>query len=149
PHGPEAATLHHCWNLVARFEGDLALAFLAKGGVSSPGGILPSIADFCDPGKFHAAFEYKTPYGELPRVIGSHLIIAGDTVFSGMAAIASPPRNYSAAYARRIWRWSASQALARDGKEQTSAARTQPRILHIVASARPRWPAGAISARAP
>ncbi|MGC2220971.1 MAG: glucokinase, partial [Methylocella sp.] len=45
--GEEAATLRLCWALTARFAGDLALAFLAKGGVTFSGGILPRIVEFC------------------------------------------------------------------------------------------------------
>ncbi len=74
PGGEEAATLRLCWALTARFVGDLALAFLAKGGVTFSGGILPRIVAFCDPEKFRAAFEDKAPYGELMRAIGTRLI---------------------------------------------------------------------------
>jgi glucokinase len=104
PGGAEAATLRLCWALTARFAGDLALAFLAKGGVTFSGGILPRIVDFCDPEKFRAAFENKAPYGELLRGIGTRLIISEDGVLSGMAAIANAPRNYAIDYANRAWR---------------------------------------------
>jgi glucokinase len=104
PGGEEAATLRLCWTLTARFAGDLALAFLAKGGVTFAGGILPRIVDFCDLEKFRAAFENKAPYGELLRSIGTRLIISEDAVLSGMAAIAAEPRNYAIDYANRAWR---------------------------------------------
>jgi len=104
PHSQEAATLRHCWSVIARFAGDLALAFLAKGGITFAGGILPRIVEFCDPDSFRAGFENKAPYGELLRGIGTRLIIAEDTVFSGMAAIASSPQSYAIDYARRTWR---------------------------------------------
>ena len=84
--------------------GDLALAFLAKGGVTFSGGILPRIVEFCDPEKFRAAFENKAPYGEMMRAIGTRLIISEDAVLSGMAAIAAAPRNYAIDYANRAWR---------------------------------------------
>src|SRR6202045_4265397 len=48
PGSEEAATLRLCWTLTARFAGDLALAFLAKGGVAFSGGILPRIVESCD-----------------------------------------------------------------------------------------------------
>jgi glucokinase len=104
PGGAEAATLRLCWALTARFAGDLALAFLAKGGVIFSGGILPRIVDFCDPGTFRAAFENKAPYGELLRNIGTRLIISEDAVLSGMAAIANAPQNYAIDYVNRAWR---------------------------------------------
>ncbi len=104
PGGEEAATLRLCWALTARFAGDLALAFLANGGVAFSGGILPRIVAFCDREKFRAAFEDKAPYRELLRSIGTRLIISEDAVLSGMAAIAAAPQKYAIDYARRAWR---------------------------------------------
>lgn len=104
PDSAEAATLRLCWTLTARFAGDLALAFLATGGVALSGGILPRIAAFCDLEKFRAAFENKAPYGGMMRAIGTRLIISEDAVLSGMAAIASAPQNYAIDYAHRAWR---------------------------------------------
>jgi glucokinase len=104
PRGEEAAALEHCWRLAARFAGDLALAFLAKGGVTLAGGVLPRMAEFCDDEAFRAAFENKAPYNELMRGIGTRLIVAEDTVVIGMAAIAAGPQNYAIDYAHRAWR---------------------------------------------
>jgi glucokinase len=104
PGGAEAATLRLCWALTARFAGDLALAFLAKGGVTFSGGILPRIVEFCDRQKFRAAFENKAPYGEMMRAIGTRLIISEEAVLAGMAAIANAPQNYAIDYAKRAWR---------------------------------------------
>jgi glucokinase len=104
PGGEEAATLRLCWALTARFAGDLALAFLPKGGVTFAGGILPRIVNFCDEQKFRAAFENKAPYGEMMRAIGSRLILSEEAVLAGMAAIANAPQNYAIDYANRAWR---------------------------------------------
>jgi glucokinase len=104
PSGAEAATLRLCWSLVARFAGDLALAFLARGGVTFSGGILPRIIEFCDPGSFRAAFENKAPLREFLGNIGTRLIISEDAVLCGMAAIAAAPQYYAIDYARRAWR---------------------------------------------
>ncbi len=104
PGGAEAATLRLCWALTARFAGDLALALLAKGGVTFSGGILPRIVEFCDRQKFRAAFENKAPYGEMMRAIGTRLIISEEAVLAGMAAIANAPQNYAIDYAKRVWR---------------------------------------------
>jgi glucokinase len=103
PGGEEAATLRLCWVLAARFAGDLALAYLAKGGVTLAGGILPRIMQFCDPLAFRAAFENKEPYSELLRGIGTRLIDAENTVFAGMAAIAAAPQDFAIDYAFRLW----------------------------------------------
>jgi glucokinase len=104
PGGAEAATLRLCWSLAARFAGDLVLAYLAKGGVTLAGGILPRIVEFCDPARFRAAFENKAPYNELLRAIGTRLIVAENTVFAGMAAIAAAPQDFAIDYAHRRWR---------------------------------------------
>ncbi|HEY8031663.1 MAG TPA: glucokinase [Methylocella sp.] len=104
PGGAEAATLRLSWTLTARFAGDLALAYLATGGVTFSGGILPRIIEFCDGQDFRAAFENKAPYGDMMRAIGTRLIISEDAVLSGMAAIANAPKNYAIDYARRSWR---------------------------------------------
>jgi glucokinase len=104
PSGTEAATLRLCWSLVARFTGDLALAFLAGGGITFSGGILPRIIEFCDPGGFRTAFENKAPLREFLSNIGTRLIVSEDAVLSGMAAIAAAPQNYVIDYARRAWR---------------------------------------------
>jgi glucokinase len=104
PDGEEAATLRLCWVLTARFAGDLVLAYLAKGGVTLAGGILPRIVEFCDPAAFRAAFENKAPYCELLRGIGTRLIDAENTVFAGMAAIAARPQDFAIDYAFRLWR---------------------------------------------
>ena len=104
PGGEEAATLRLCWTLTARFAGDLALAYLAKGGVTFSGGILPRIVAFCAPADFRHAFENKAPYGEMLRAIGTRLILAEDAVLCGMAGIANAPQNYAIDYANRAWR---------------------------------------------
>lgn len=104
PGSEEAATLRLCWALTARFAGDLALAYLAKGGVTFSGGILPRIVEFCERREFRAAFENKAPYGDMMRAIGTRLIISEDAVLSGMAEIANAPQNYAIDYANRAWR---------------------------------------------
>jgi glucokinase len=104
PTGEAARTLRLCWTLTGRFAGDLALAFLAKGGVTFAGGILPRILDFCDPENFRAAFENKAPYGDMMRAIGTRLVLSEDAVLTGMAAIAAAPQNYAIDYANRAWR---------------------------------------------
>ncbi len=104
PHGGEAQTMRLCWTLTGRFAGDLALAFLAKGGVTFAGGILPRILNFCEQEKFRAAFENKAPYGEMMRAIGTRLVLTEDAVLAAMAAIAAGPEDYAIDYAHRAWR---------------------------------------------
>lgn len=104
PQGEEGTTLRLCWRLTARVAGDLALAFLAKGGVTLAGGVLPRIWSFCDPEQFRAAFEDKAPYGPLMRAMGTRLITSEAAVLNGMAAIAAAPQNYAIDYQSRAWR---------------------------------------------
>lgn len=103
PEGDEASSLRLFWHLIARFAGDMALVFMAKGGVTLAGGILPKITAFLDPGSFRAAFENKAPYGPLMQKIGTRLITASDSVLDGMAAIAAKPELYALDEERRPW----------------------------------------------
>ena len=52
--GEEARSLEMFWRIVARFAGDMAVAFVAFGGVTLAGGVLPRLLDFLDEGAFRA-----------------------------------------------------------------------------------------------
>lgn len=103
PDGEEAQSVRFFWRLVARFAGDLALAFLARGGVTFSGGILPRLTPLLDVEDFRAHFENKAPYADLMRSIGTRLILANEYVLTGMAHLAKAPQNYSIDYASRAW----------------------------------------------
>ena len=103
PDGEEADTIRHLWRLAARFAGDMALIFLATGGVTFSGGVLPRVISFADPTEFRARFENKAPFGELLHKIDTRLIVTDDTVLHGMSAIATRPHEYAIDYARRAW----------------------------------------------
>ncbi len=103
PQDEAARTLRLFWDLIARFSGDMALAFLAKGGVTLAGGILPKITAFLDEALFRAHFENKAPYVALMQKIGTRLIITPDSVLDGMAAIAAAPDRYALDDERRAW----------------------------------------------
>jgi glucokinase len=102
--GEEAATLRLFANLLARFAGDMALAFMAKGGVTFAGGMMPRIVDLIDVEDFRAHFEDKAPYGALMRNIETRLVTHDDVVLSGLAALAAAPERYIVDYAQRAWR---------------------------------------------
>lgn len=104
PQSREAATVQAFWRLVARFAGDMALTFLARGGVSLAGGILPRIADLVDAEDFRKAFEDKAPMQNLVRDICTSVVMAPDAVLAGMAAIAAQPNLYVINYRDRVWR---------------------------------------------
>jgi glucokinase len=92
------------WRLVARLSGDLALTFLATGGVSLAGGILPRIVDLLDQAEFRRVFEAKAPLEHVVRGISTRVITNGAGVLAGMAALAADPDRYALDYGARSWR---------------------------------------------
>jgi glucokinase len=102
-HGDEADTVRLFWRLAARFAGDMTLAFLATGGVTFSGGVLPRLVSFVDPAVFRARYEDKAPFGDLLRNVGTRLIVVDDAVLSGLGAIAARPQDYAINYERRAW----------------------------------------------
>ena len=101
--GEEAASLRLYWRIVARFAGDMGVAFVATGGVTLAGGVLPRIVDFLDDAAFRRAFEAKAPVDGLARRIPTRLVIRADAVLVGMAAIAAAPQRYAIDTAARAW----------------------------------------------
>jgi glucokinase len=101
--GAEAASLRLYWRIIARFAGDMGVAFVATGGVTLAGGVLPRIVDFLDDAAFRSAFEAKAPVDALARRIPTRLIMRSDAVLVGMAAIAAAPQRYAIDHATRAW----------------------------------------------
>ena len=99
----EADTVRLFWRLIGRFAGDMAITYLATGGVFLAGGILPRLASLLDADKFRAAFDAKAPVDALARRIPAHLVTTPDAVQAGMAAIAANPARYALDYAARQW----------------------------------------------
>lgn len=103
PQGPEAATLRHFWQLVARYAGDMALVLMARGGVTLAGGVLPKLIDFLDEAAFRAAFEAKAPLQRLLRDMPVRLLTNDTIVSHGMARLAASPQDYVIDYKARCW----------------------------------------------
>lgn len=103
PAGEEAASVRLYWRIVARFAGDMGVTFVATGGVTLAGGVLPRVVDFLDDAAFRRAFEAKAPVDALARRIPTRLITRADAVLVGMAAIAAKPHLYAIDYAARGW----------------------------------------------
>jgi|HubBroStandDraft_5_1064220.scaffolds.fasta_scaffold18946_3 glucokinase len=103
PNGEEAASLRLYWHIVARFAGDMAVTFVATGGVTLSGGVLPRVVNFLDEAAFREAFEAKAPVDGLAKRIPTRLVTREDAVLVGMAAIASTPDRYSVDYGSRRW----------------------------------------------
>ncbi len=74
---------------LARFAGDMALAFLAQGGVYIYGGVARKNADLMDVGKFREAFSNKAPHQKLVSNISTQLITSPQPALIGCAAIAA------------------------------------------------------------
>ena len=77
----------------------MAVTFVATGGVTLAGGVLPSVVDFLDEAAFRHAFEAKAPVDGLARRIPTRLVMQDDAVLVGMAAIAAAPGRYAIDYA--------------------------------------------------
>src|SRR5579883_223756 len=104
PAGEAAKSVALYWRLIARFAGDMAVTFVATGGVTLAGGVLPRLRDLLDAQVFRAGFDAKAPVDALARRIPTRLVIQADSVLVGMAAIAAAPERYAIDYARRCWR---------------------------------------------
>jgi glucokinase len=103
PRGDEAQSLRLYWHIVARFAGDMAVTFVATGGLTLSGGVLPRVVDFLDEAAFRTAFEAKAPVDGLAKRIPTRLVMRADAVLAGMAAIVSAPSRYAIDYASRAW----------------------------------------------
>jgi glucokinase len=101
--GEEARSLELFWRIVGRFAGDIAITFVAFGGVTLSGGVLPRLLDFLDEAEFRRAFEDKAPVDGVAKRIPTRLVTHADAVLVGMAAIAAAPKNYALDYAGRGW----------------------------------------------
>ena len=104
PGSREADTVRHFWRVTGRFAGDMALTFLARGGVTMAGGILPRLTPLLDAVEFRAAFEAKAPMEHVLRKIPTSVVIGSDVVLQGLAAIAAHPEAYEIDYHQRAWR---------------------------------------------
>ena len=89
---------------MGRFAGDMALTFLARGGVYLSGGVLPHILPLLDPASFRNAFEDKAPMGSLVHATPTMIVTHADMVLTGLAAIAAQPGLYQLDYGTRAWR---------------------------------------------
>ena len=102
---PVAVEAMRLWlSLMARFCGDMALSFMATGGVYLAGGILPRVRSLIDAPVFRAAFEDNDAHQALLASIPVNLIVAQEPAFLGLAALAAAPERYILDYGNRLWR---------------------------------------------
>lgn len=100
PHAAEAVALFA--KLLGRVCGDLALTFLATGGVYIGGGIAPRILSALKQGGFRRAFEHKPPFVTQMEAIPTSVISVQDPAFAGLAALANRPEVF--VYHGQVWR---------------------------------------------
>ncbi len=97
-------TLKLFWRLVARCAGDLALAFLARGGITLAGGVLPRLIGWLDPEDFARVFVARAPVSALVASMPVKLLTEPDAALVGLAALAAKPESFLIDYGRRAWR---------------------------------------------
>ena len=99
-----AETLSLFATYLGRVAGDLALVFMAKGGVYLSGGIAQKILPALKQGEFRAAFNDKAPHSEImskmPVFVMTHPLAA----VIGLAAFARNPFNFGVNMSGRHWR---------------------------------------------
>ena len=89
--------------LLGRVAGDLALTFMATGGVYLAGGISKRIAAELNNGEFRKSFESKEPHAELMSSIPTFVVMDEFSALEGMAALARAPELFGINLATRLW----------------------------------------------
>ena len=96
--------MHLFATYLGRFAGDLALVFVALGGVYLAGGISGQIAPALKTGAFREAFVDKYPHRGLLERISTAIIAKPDAALAGIAAFARAPARFGVELAGRRWR---------------------------------------------
>jgi glucokinase len=89
---------------LGRVAGDMALVFMARGGVYIGGGIPPRIMPFLTRNEFRRAFEQKAPHEDVMRTIPTYVIVGENPALAGLAAFARYPERYGVNLSGRRWR---------------------------------------------
>jgi glucokinase len=101
-HAGEAIELFATY--LGRFAGDLALVFMARGGVYLAGGISAKIAPALKTGAFREAFLAKEPHRALLERMATAIVIKSDAALAGIAAFARAPAHFGVELDGRRWR---------------------------------------------
>jgi glucokinase len=89
--------------LLGRLAGDLALTFLARGGVFLAGGVTLHVARHLAGGAFRRAFENKAPLDGLVRSMPSYIVRHPRPALLGLSAFARAPATYAVDFDGRRW----------------------------------------------
>lgn len=99
-----AETLSMFATFLGRVAGDLALVFMARGGVFLSGGIAQKIIPVLEGPEFRTAFEDKAPHEEMMRAIPTCVITHPLAALFGLASFARTPVRFGVATEGRRWR---------------------------------------------
>jgi len=80
---------------LGRLAGDLALTFLARGGVYVAGGIAPRLRGGFEGSGFRAAFEAKAPHEALLAAVPTFLVTEPRPAVAGLATFATMPERFA------------------------------------------------------
>ena len=89
---------------LGRVAGDIALIFMAKGGVFLAGGISQKILPALKGPAFRAGFEDKAPHSAVMRQIPTFVVTHPQAALSGLADYARTPARFGLASEGRRWR---------------------------------------------
>jgi glucokinase len=89
---------------LGRLAGDLALVFMATGGVYLAGGLSAKIAPALKSGAFREAFVAKPPHADVLAGILTAIIVKEDAALAGVAAFAHAPERFGVELGGRHWR---------------------------------------------
>lgn len=89
---------------LGRLAGDLAMIFMARGGVYLAGGISQKIVPALKGPQFRAAFEDKAPHSALLATIPVWVVTHPQAALAGLASFARTPGNFGLSTDGRRWR---------------------------------------------
>lgn len=89
---------------LGRFAGDMALLYMARGGVYLGGGVVGRLGDLFDQTAFQRAFCDKTPFSAMLQAIPIHVINHPTPALLGIASLITQPARYLVDLTGRHWR---------------------------------------------
>ena len=89
---------------LGRVAGDMALVFMARGGVYLTGGITQKIMPFFDKDRFRAAFDNKEPHKEVMQSVPVDAIMHDRAPMEGLTAYARTPSRFGVSLEGRHWK---------------------------------------------
>ena len=99
-----AETIELFVTYLGRLAGDMALIFMARGGVYLAGGISQKIVTALKKPEFRIQFEDKAPHSELMRTIPTYVVTHPLAAPAGLASYARAPSSYGISTDGRRWR---------------------------------------------